>query len=113
MQLIGSRTRQDLNLSIAAAHFGVNGGKYDAELADHIRMYLSRRTHTIRITAVLDAQPVSDRIDHSRADAGKRRGFAESGATDAGHGLHQVEYVVARQRKVAHLSFRKDLSDRW
>src|SRR5262249_59552270 len=75
VQLIGARTRQDLDLSVASSHLGVNWGKDDAEFADHIRMHLGRSAYSICITSVLDAKAISNRVDHARADSGKRRGL--------------------------------------
>src|SRR5262249_59790008 len=98
--------------SIAAPHLGIDWGKDDPEFADHIRMHLSRGADSICITSVLDAKAVSNRVDHARTDTGKRRGFPEGGAADAGHCLHQIEHVIARQRKIADLFFREHLSYR-
>src|SRR5262249_11787908 len=75
VQLIGARTRQDLDLSVASSHLGVNWGKDDPEFADHIRMHLSRSAHSICITSVLNAETISNGVDHARTDTGKRRGF--------------------------------------
>ena len=58
MKLIGSRTRQDLNLPIAAPKLGVDWRKDHAELANHIRVDLSRGAHTIRVPPVLNAEAI-------------------------------------------------------
>ena len=64
VKLVGAGTGQDLHLAIAAAQFRVNRCENHPEFTDHVGMQHGDRADAIRITAVLNAQPVADGIDH-------------------------------------------------
>ena len=64
VNLVGAGFGKDLHLAITAAQFRVNRGENHPEFLDHIGMQHGDRADAIRITAVLNAQPVADGIDH-------------------------------------------------
>jgi hypothetical protein len=111
VKLIRAGASKDLNLAIAAAEFGIDGRKDHAELTNHVGVDLRRCADAVGIAAVLNTQAVADRVHHARADACKRRGLAKCGATNTGHGLHEVENVVAHQRQVLNFFLRQNLAD--
>src|SRR5262249_48019008 len=64
VKLVGAGTGQDLNLAIAAPQFRVNRCENYPHFTDHVGMQHGNRSDAIRITAVLNAQPITDGIDH-------------------------------------------------
>ena len=112
-QLVGSGAGDDLNLPVAASQFRVHGREDDAELAHHIGIDESGGSHTIGVSPFLHAQAVSYRVDGGGADAGERCGRGIDTAADPGHGLHQIEHIVAHQREITDLIFRQHLTNGW
>ena len=61
----------DLDLAIATAHLCVHRGQNHTEFADHIRIDQCCGTYAGRVTSVLNAQAVPDRVHEAGADSGK------------------------------------------
>ena len=91
---------------------GIDWRQDDSEFANHIRIDECRGADAIGISSFLNAQAVSCRIDGACADAGEGCSRGVGAALDSGHGLHQVEHIVAHEWKIADFTLRQHLPDR-
>ena len=114
--MIRSRTRLNLNLPVAAAHFCIHRRQDHANFADQVRIHLRRRLETVRPPFVVHADAVALDIDVAGTDAGQ---LGLLGAEDfvirqkgPTHDADKIQHVVAHERQILNLFFRQHRTDR-
>ena len=113
---IRSRSRHDLNLAVAAAHFRVDGCKDHAHFADKVRVHFRRRLEAVGPPLVVHADAVALYVHVAGADAGeacllRSENFVVRHKGPA-HRADQVEHVVADERQILDLFFRQHSAHR-
>ena len=112
IETVASRACLDLDLAVASAHLRIHGRQNDAHFSDEFGVDHRGSEDAIEVTAILDAEPIAHRVHHACTDARERRRLRAGPAADAGHRADQVKHVIADQREVPHLVFRKHFTDR-
>jgi len=114
VKLIRPRSRQDLNLSVATAHFRVHGRQDHADFPDKVRVHFRRRFEPVRPPLVVHADAVTLDVHIAGADPGeacllrpedfviRQKGPAHDG--------DQIQHVVAHERQIPDLFFGQNLA---
>ena len=115
MILIRSRSREDLNLTVATSHFRVYRRQDHANFADKVRVHFRRRFEPVGPPLVANADAVALYIHVAGADPGEAcllrpEDFVTCQIGPA-HDADQVEHVVAHERQILDLFLRQHLAD--